>query len=453
MGQHRQESMKLRRAVIAVLGAAVIAVLGILGLISATSTTSASAQIVNPVTGLTVTPRYTQMDVTWDAETGAGQYWVRADIGSRQVEWVTACGDNSNFVTFHNMDQGTTYTVTVWAGPAGPGTHASTTATTKGVKPATSGMPTVTTTNTCPTPTPSPTPTTPTPTPTQTTPTPTPTPTPTDTGGLNFAADPSAHGYPDATNTGASASLPTIPNSGPGWHNAGGYIEVDTPGTTLSGYNIPFNVDVTANNVTIKGNYIRVDGEGFGVSLRHTSNVTVENNTIRGASTSTGRLLVGIKDIYGDSTGTQVLGNNIFYVSTGVQMDEGLIQGNYIHDMGMVSGDHINGTTSNAGGPMLTIKHNTIFNQFDQTDAVSLFEDFGAQSNRLITDNILAGGGYTIYGGQNSGGATATNITITNNRISPMFYPNGGFFGWLAATNSGMTISGNINDATGALLN
>ena len=404
------------------------------------------------------------------------------------MKWETLCGDSNNFVTLHNMDQGTTYQITVWAGPAGPGNHAVTTATTKGPKPATSGMPTVTTTTTC-TPTPTPTDTTPTSTPTPTdTPTPTPTdtatatptdtstvtptdtstatptdtatPTPTDTTptptptatGTNFIADPSAHGYPDATNTGASPTLPVIGSSGPGWHNAGGYIEVDTAGTTLSGYYIPYNVDVTANNVTISNDYIIESGEGFGVSLRHTANAVISGDTIKGTSTGQGRLLVAVKDIYGDSTGTQVTGCDISEVSTGVQMDEGLIQGNFIHNLGMISGDHINGTTSNAGGPLLTIQHNTVENQFSQTDAVSLFEDFGAQHTRVITGNLLAGGGYTIYGGQNAGGPTATDITITSNRISNLYYPNGGFYGWIAATNPAMTISGNISDATGAPL-
>ena len=105
--------------------------------------------ITNPVTGLTVVARYSQIDVGWDPSPGAGQYWVRAKISGRQVAWVTMCGDNSTFVTLHNMDQGTTYTISVWAGPDGPGNNASTTVTTKGPKPG-SAMATVSTTVPCP---------------------------------------------------------------------------------------------------------------------------------------------------------------------------------------------------------------------------------------------------------------------------------------------------------------
>ena len=115
--------------------------------------------------------------------------------------------------------------------------------------------------------------------------------------------------------------------------------------------------------------------------------------------------------------------------STGVQMESGLIQDNYIHDMGYDPGDHINGMTTNSGTALLTIRHNTILNTIDQTDAIRLFEDFGAQSNRIIDNNLVAGGGYTIYGGANPGGAATSNIKITNNRFSRVYYPNGGYYG------------------------
>jgi hypothetical protein len=156
--------------------------------------------------------------------------------------------------------------------------------------------------------------------------------------------------------------------------------------------------------------------------------------------------MVGVKDIYGDITGTVIKNCDISGVSTGLQMTDGDIEDNYIHDMGMASGDHINGTTSNAGSiKNLLIQHNTVFNQFDQTDAISLFEDFGAEHGVTINDNLVAGGGYSIYGGQNAGGATATNIKITNNMFSTKFYPNGGSFGPMAAigTGSGDVTTGN----------
>ena len=117
---------------------------------------------------------------------------------------------------------------------------------------------------------------------------------------------------------------------------------------------------------------------------------------------------------------------------------QGLIEDNYIHDLGYKAGDHVNGFTCNGGSTQLTIRHNTVFNQHSQTDAVSLFQDFGPQSNRLITNNLLAGGGYTLYAGANPGKeSTATNIVVTNNRFSTKFYPRGGSYGPYTAYASG----------------
>ena len=252
-------------------------------------------------------------------------------------------------------------------------------------------------------------------------------------------------------------ALKTVPgqvSSGPGWHwDSRGWVEVDGNGAVLTGLYIPHNLDITASNVTI--NHVRVVNSGrssFGISLRHTRNVTIENSAISGVNARSGRLMVGVKDVYGDSTGLSVLNNDISMASTGVQVGAGLVQGNYIHNLGFIPGDHVNGVTSNGGTTgLLTIQHNTIFTDHGQTDAVSLFQDFGVQANRVINDNLLAGGSYTIYGGKGSKGASS-NITITNNRIGNRYYPRGGHYGPVTAfdsSGSGNVWSGNIWDSTG----
>jgi hypothetical protein len=272
------------------------------------------------------------------------------------------------------------------------------------------------------------------------------------------AAGPSSCAFPNASNTGVpgGTGLRTVPgqvSKGPGWsYDPRGWVEVSGNGAVLDGLSIPYNVDVTGSNVTIKNVQINVTGDSFGVSLRHTHNVTVENSTISGGDAGSNRLMVGVKDIYGDSTGTQVLSSNFSYTSTAVQIASGLIENNYIHDMGYINGDHINGITANGGTAQLTIQHNTILVSQSQTDAIGLFEDFGVEANVLITDNLLAGGGYTVYGGQNPGGPAAYNIRITNNRFSDMYYSGGGSFGPATAFNSGGpgdVWSGNVWASTG----
>ena len=208
-------------------------------------------------------------------------------------------------------------------------------------------------------------------------------------------------------------------------------------------------VDVQGSNAIIRNNSIPVNGETWGVGLHHTVNAQIYNNTI-GTPGVTPRLLVGIKDVYGDATGTQVLRNDISNTSTGVQTHEGVIADNYIHDLGFQTGDHLNGTTSNGATTMMTIRHNTILNSYGQTDAISLFQDFWIEGNRLITDNLIAGGGYTIYGGEGSYGQSF-NIVITNNRFSNIFFPASGSYGPVAHFDSsgpGNILSGNYWDDT-----
>ncbi len=276
---------------------------------------------------------------------------------------------------------------------------------------------------------------------------------------LNCAQRPSACGYPDATNTGVPAgttlkSVPGTITSGPGWHyDSRGWIAVDGDGAVLDGISTTASIDVTANNVTIRNSKITVRGEGWGIAARHTSNLVVKNNDISGPDNSgPGRLMVGLKDIYGDSVGMQVLANDIWNTSTGVQIESGLIRDNYIHDLGYTSGDHVNGITSNGGSRQLTIRHNTVFNPHDQTDAISLFQDFGPQANRTIADNLLAGGGYTIYAGANPGKESgATNIAVTDNRVARIYFDRGGSYGPATAyyTGGGNVWSGNIWDDSG----
>ena len=297
----------------------------------------------------------------------------------------------------------------------------------------------------------------PTPTPTAS-PTTTPTASPTTTaaaGALNCVAKPSGCGYPDATNAGVSGGValkrvPTDVTSGTGWTwDPRGWITAGD-NAIVENLIIPASVDITGKNAIVRNNQITVTGETWAVALRRATNATVQNNEI-GVPGAT-RLMVGIKDIYGDSHGTKVIGNDITNASTGIQIGEGLIEANYIHDLGMIAGDHINGTTSNGGTTQLTIRGNTILNKFDQTDAISLFQDFGVEANRLITGNLVAGGGYTIYGGDNQNFGKTYNIKITNNRFSTLYFPNGGSYGPYAAydpTGAGNEFSGNIWDHTG----
>jgi hypothetical protein len=266
------------------------------------------------------------------------------------------------------------------------------------------------------------------------------------------AVRPSVCGFPDATNAGVPVGtvlkkVPEQVSSGTGWAwDSRGWVEVSGTNAVFEGYDVAANVNVTGAGASIRNNRIHQANGMFGVSVRRADNVTIQGNTIYGGSAGADRMMVGVKDIYGGSANLKVLGNDIYWTSTGVQTDAGLIQDNYIHDMGYAPGDHLNGTTSNGGTTQLTIRHNTVFNAFQQTDAISLFQDFGTQANRLIDNNLLAGGGYTLYSGSGST-APSSNIKITNNRFSTLYHPNGGYYGPVTAY--APTGTGNTWDDTG----
>lgn len=268
-------------------------------------------------------------------------------------------------------------------------------------------------------------------------------------------------GFPDSTNTGVPAGLrlravPGQVSGGPGWHyDPRGFVVVDRRGAVLRDLYLPCTVDVTASRVTIRDVKIVASGQNsLGVGIEHADDVTVENSTIEGTDTGPGRLMDGIKDVYGDAAGTRVLDNNILQASTGVQIYQGLIQGNYIHHLGMVATDHVNGLTTNGDTHPLLIRHDTIFVSYGQTDTIGLFQDFGVVANVTIDDNLLAGGGYTIYGGEGSRGQPS-HIVVTRNRVSTKFFRLGGQWGPVAYFSRhapGDVWSGNVWDSTGRLI-
>ncbi len=272
---------------------------------------------------------------------------------------------------------------------------------------------------------------------------------------------PSSCGYPDATNTGvpAGTTLKTVPgqvSSGPGWsYNSGGWVAVTGNGANLTGLNIPYGVVISANNVTLNNDQITTGGPNtFGVSLRHTAGATIQNTTITGTNSGTNQVTAGIKDIFGDSTGLVINHVNISNFESGIAIESGLVENSYIHNPGYVAGDHTNGIISSGGSLPLTITHNTIFNGLTQTDDIGLFEDFATQANRTVTNNLLAGGAYSIYGGATNTASfgPTSNIVITGNVFATNYHPTGGNNGPVAyynAAGSGNNWANNTWDTTG----
>jgi hypothetical protein len=274
----------------------------------------------------------------------------------------------------------------------------------------------------------------------------------------NCAANPVSCGYPGATNTGvpAGTTLKSVPgqvSSGPGWSYSAtdNNVTVTGNGTVLSGLSIPCTLVIDASNVTVNDVQVITSG-AFGITLTHTAGVTIENSTISGTNATTGRVDSAIDDVYGDSTAMTITGNNISAFRTAMQISAGLVQGNYIHDPGYLSGDHTNGIVTAGGTEPMTINDNTIFNSLGQTDAITLdAATAGATvANKTIENNFLAGGGYSIYGGDGQTNPTS-DIIITGNRFGQQYFAKGGQFGTVAYYNpagTGSTWTNNIWDTT-----
>lgn len=292
----------------------------------------------------------------------------------------------------------------------------------------------------------------------------------------NCEPHPGACGYPDSHTTGISPTIqlqqvPVQVSSGPGWHfDSRGFVVVDGAGATLTNLLIPYPVAISAPNVTLDNDLIangvvtsgahkgdRVVPNGvvsstiIAITLRHASGVTVQHCTISGLSANGAPLAAGIKDIYGDSAGLTAEDNDISDTSVAVDVEQGLVQHNYVHSEApgstKIAGIESDGRSTN----QLTIENNTVLVGMNKEYAIGLFTTNGPQENRTVDGNLLAGGNYTIYGGQQVGGPASSNIMFTNNRVSRAFFANGGLYGPATAFNSagvGNTWTGNFWDDT-----
>ncbi len=280
------------------------------------------------------------------------------------------------------------------------------------------------------------------------------------TGKTNCSPRPSACGFPDATNTGVPAGtrltqVPGQATSGPGWTwNASSHTAVvKTNGAVITDLHVNGILDIQASNVTVNNVEVTSSGDFFGISLRHTQDVTIENSTIGGTNTTTGRIGAAIHDVYDDSTNMLIKDNNIFSFKTAIQVTNGIVIGNYIHDTGFVEGDHTNGILVLGTTQPLLIRDNTILDDQDQTDAVSLGSTGPGKpvGNKVVERNLLGGGAYAVYGGATHGNTTS-GIVIKNNVFSQLYFPKSGLWGPVAyfdTAGAGNVWTGNTWDTTG----
>jgi hypothetical protein len=212
---------------------------------------------------------------------------------------------------------------------------------------------------------------------------------------------------------------------------ASGSVAASRDGQVISGLDITGEINVTAKNVTIKNTRVTGGGDWVVIMRPGAENLRIEDSVLQ-TPAGTPQDIACLLNV-GDGTPT-LLRVDIHGCSAGVSSGGGLVQDSYIHDMAQKPGlSHDVGVASNGGGGMQVI-HNTIFNQYQQTAAVAFYQDFGTQHDDLVQNNLLAGGGYCVYGGTGTKGATAK-IRFIDNRFSRKYSPTCGYYGYLADFN------------------
>lgn len=261
------------------------------------------------------------------------------------------------------------------------------------------------------------------------------------------AAVPSACGYPDATNTGPTSvngltQVPEAKTSGPGWSWNSNYrtIFVSGANAVLDRLDVHGAVVIDAPNVTLSNSRIAAcggDSDSDVVAIRYKSGseyqgsgARILNNEIQGTPSGCDRRArSGVRDIYGAAPNALVKGNDISGAGNGITIEhEGLVEDNWIHDLGHVAGDHHSGISNHGGAAGVVVRHNTVLLHGQKfaggggvSGALTVYSDFGHAQNVTLQDNLISGGSYVVYGGasgdQSAQWPTPTNIKVLSNRF------------------------------------
>ncbi len=263
-------------------------------------------------------------------------------------------------------------------------------------------------------------------------------------------AKPSACGYPDATNTGVPAGASLSAQTGD--------IHVKSAGTTIQNLALDGTIYVEAPNTTIRDTEVTVNGTqsgckspcgGKGIWIKPgVSGTVIEGVTCHGGA-PTGENVTEFC-IQSNDASTRVERVH-FYNCTTCMAGPGTWSDSFVDQTGAsIPQEHYEDIYYGGGAGQVTVHHDTMLNPQGQTAVVFLSVDFGNQTEVTITDNLMAGGGYMVYGGgSGNGGQVIGPVSITGNRFSRKYYPNGGYYGVDAYMKPAVTKwSGNCWDET-----
>ncbi len=233
-------------------------------------------------------------------------------------------------------------------------------------------------------------------------------------------------GFPTPATTGVPAGVRLT---------SSGSLEITKAGTVIDGLDINGNVEIRADNVTIRNSRItsnaeipvRVYKDG---NERTYSGFVIEDSRIRGVGRCSAA--IGLSNytarrvhISGCSDGAKAFSNTT-------------IEDSYLAGFYRVDGETHNDAIQSSGGSNIVIRRNTVLGPYQMsTSAIILQANQSALSNVLVEGNYLSGGSYTIY--TSDKGAGASNIRVINN----VFERDGWLYGWKSTNTSAAVYSGN----------
>lgn len=250
-------------------------------------------------------------------------------------------------------------------------------------------------------------------------------------------APPSA--WPGAGNTGVPGNVTLTNYTGP--------TNITTNDTVIDGKNITSCIRVSARRVVIKNSKISCTGT-YVLRVQDPYDVLVVDSEIDGRNSDNvcvafDGFTLTRTDVHGCSDIAKP-GNRV------------LIQDSWFHALTVCGGCH-NDTIQSEDGNGIVIRHNRLENLQSQTGVIKLGTALGPLSNVTVENNLLNGGGYTIYaGGINE---DTQNLVFRNNRFmrSPQgFFANGGRWGPVSYYDNnapGNVWTGNVWDNNGQVIN
>ena len=209
------------------------------------------------------------------------------------------------------------------------------------------------------------------------------------------------------------------------------WVQQVSGGLLVEACSFTTGIHVTANDVTFSGCQFTVSDTGTGSSamLLQGTNTTVQYCTIAPV-TGVGYSVQYAINVDGGS-GLTVDHCNLSGWQNAISNTTTMtITNNYIHDPRYAGAAHMDCIICLAGVSGVTISNNTMLNPLTQSGVIALYNEspFGTYNNVTVTGNLLAGAGYTMYCGT-EGGYSCTNMAVSGNYFSTLYYPNCGYYG------------------------